>query len=50
MSVRTSQFRAGSAGVSAISNEIQRLPSMFEDDEEGIYQSPPTPNILLIIG
>jgi hypothetical protein len=37
------------ADVGAASNEIQRLPSTLEDDEEDIYQSPPTPIIPSIL-
>ena len=37
------------ADVGAIPDEIQRLPSTLEDDEEDIYQSPPTPNIPKIL-
>ena len=37
------------ADVDAAPDEIQRLPSTLEDDEEDIYQSPPTPNIPKIL-
>ena len=37
------------ADVGAAPDEIQRLPSTLEDDEEDIYQSPPTPSIPKIL-
>ena len=37
------------ADVGAVPDEVQRLPSTLEDDEEDFYQSPPTPNIPKIL-
>jgi hypothetical protein len=42
-------FADRAADVGIAPDEIQRLPSTLEDDEENIHQSPPTPNIPMIL-
>ena len=42
-------FADRAADIGVAPDEIQRLPSTLEGDEEDIYQSPPTPDIPRIL-